>query len=85
MKHVLVNCCLWTSFIMIIKTKIEENVYFKNSKRFFVCLFLLTHGGSTFEKKGFVRFLDLPVSVAPRLSHTDSVLGYFEADVSMEE
>lgn len=29
-----------------------------------ICLFLLTHGGSTFEKKGFVRFLDLAVSVA---------------------
>lgn len=29
-----------------------------------ICLFLLTHGGSTFEKKGFVRFLDLAVSAA---------------------
>lgn len=70
---------------MIIKTKIEENVYFKNSKSLFVCLFLVTHGGSTFEKKGFVRFLDLAVSVALRFSHTHSVLGYFEADVSMED
>lgn len=49
---------------MIRKWKIEENVNFKNSKSLFICLFLLTHGGSTFEKKGFVRFLDLAVSVA---------------------